>query len=488
MPSLILALSSDFFPSTTAGSRIALLMLLLVALSCAPSKEPADNKPNIIVVLVDDMRWDEFSAAGHAYIKTPNIDRIAKEGVYFKNAFCTTPLCSPSRASFLTGQYAHTNGIVDNTARNEQSHQLKTFPLVLEEAGYETAFIGKWHMGNDDSPRAGFDFWVSLKGQGEAIDPNLNIDGKQEQVKGYVTDILTDFSLKFIEKKRSTPFLLYLSHKALHPNIIQNNDGSTANIGEGGFVAAHRHKGMYRESVFRRRPNHGIPPEDKPALMRKIGELPPLGKETATPEQVIRDRSEMLMAVDESLGKIMDALVKAGELDNTIIVFASDHGYWYGEHGLNDERRLAYEEGIRIPLLIRYPKKITAGLSPDEMVLSIDLAPTLLELAGLKPAEKMEGMSLLPLLKGSDTTWRKSLLIEYYSDTVFPRIDKMGYKAVRTERYKYIQYQDLTGMDELYDLKSDPYELNNLVNNAESKLLLDEMKLELGKLSSPESK
>jgi len=180
----------------------------------------------------------------------------------------------------------------------------------------------------------------------------------------------------------------------------------------------------------------------------------------------------------------MEVLENSGELDNTIIVFASDHGYWYGEHGLNDERRLAYEEGIRIPLLIRYPKKIPAGLSAEEMVLSIDLAPTLLEFAGFKPDDKMEGRSLIPLLNGSDTSWRKSLLVEYYSDTVFPRIDKMGYKAVRTERYKYIQYQDLTGMDELYDLQSDPHELNNLVNKTEARTLLLEMKEELGKLLS----
>jgi N-acetylglucosamine-6-sulfatase len=218
--------------------------------------------------------------------------------------------------------------------------------------------------------------------------------------------------------------------------------------------------------------------------MRKIGDLPPLSGETETTEQTIRDRSEMMMAVDEGLGKIMEALESLGELDNTIIVFASDHGYWYGEHGLNDERRLAYEEGIRIPLLIRYPEKIRAGFAPEEMVLSIDVAPTLLELAGLKPGEKMEGVSLLPLLESSRVAWRRSFLVEYYSDIVFPRIEKMGYKAVRTERYKYIRYLELEGMDELYDLQSDPYELNNLINTSEGKNLLVEMKSELNKLLS----
>jgi N-acetylglucosamine-6-sulfatase len=282
-----------------------------------------------VVVLVDDMRWDEYGMAGHAYIKTPTIDRIAKEGVTFKNAFCATPLCSPSRASFLTGQYVHTNGIIDNTARDERSHQLHTFPRILHGAGYRTAFIGKWHMGNDDSPRPGFDLWVSMQGQGEAIDPNLNINGRREQVKGYVTDVLTDYSLQFVRQARSEPFLLYLSHKALHPNIIQQNDGSTVNIGEGGYIPADRHKGMYRESLFERRPNHGVPPIDKPALMRQIGNLIPLSKVTELVESTIRDRAEMLMAVDESLGKIIAALKEEGKLDNTVVVFTSDHGFWY---------------------------------------------------------------------------------------------------------------------------------------------------------------
>src|SRR5688572_2416250 len=167
----------------------------------APSTQP--RRPNIVMVLVDDMRWDDMRAAGHPFIDTPNIDRLAKEGAQFSNAFATTPLCSPSRASFLTGQYAHTNGIIDNTARNEQSHGLNTFPKHLHNSGYATAFIGKWHMGNDDSKRPGFDYWVSLKGQGEAVDPALNIDGKQQTAKGYVTDILIDHSVRFINQERN---------------------------------------------------------------------------------------------------------------------------------------------------------------------------------------------------------------------------------------------------------------------------------------------
>ena len=444
--------------------------------------EQETSPPNLIVVLVDDLRWDEIGVAGHPFIQTPNIDRIAAEGAYFTNAFTIAPLCSPSRASLLTGLYPHAHGIIDNTARNAQSHQLPTFPRRLQRAGYETAFIGKWHMGNDDTPRPGFDRWVAMKGQGEAIDPQLNIDGERTTVEGYSTDILTDQAVRFITRPRTEPFLLYLAHKALHPNIRQRDDGSVEVIGQGGFVPADRHRGMYADAVIPRRPNAFIPPSDKPALARRIGEMPLLGPDTATSEQTIRERSEMLMAVDDGLGRMLDTLEAMGQLDNTVVVVTSDHGYWYGEHGLSAERRLAYEEAIRIPWLIRYPRRIPAGSTPQQLALSIDLAPTLLDLAGQPPDESLHGRSLVPVARGEATEWRSSFLIEYYSDTVFQRIVNMGYQAVRTERFKYIQYRDLEGMDELYDLAEDPYELNNLIDHPEAQTTLDAMKRELAAL------
>jgi N-acetylglucosamine-6-sulfatase len=475
-----LAFMKSFFTTPAACYFVCLMALT----SCNTSVKETDQgkRPNIIVVLVDDMRWDEYGEAGHNYIKTPNIDRIAKEGVSFKNAFATTPLCSPSRASFLTGQYAHTNGIVDNQAHNELSHQLNTFPKQLHENGYATAFIGKWHMGNDDTPRLGFDYWASLRGQGEATDPGLNINGQQQTVKGYVTDILIDQSLLFINQKREQPFLLYLAHKALHPNVVQRDDGSTSNIAQGGFVAADRHKGMYDSALFARRPNYNISPIDKPALARKIDGLPPLSAETSTKEKTIRERSEMLMAVDEGLGIILKALEDKGELDNTIIVFTSDHGYWYGEHCLDEERRLAYEEAIRIPMLVRYPSLIKAGSASDQMVLSIDLAPTLLEMAGVTQGNQLQGKSWMPIFNETVKDWRNSFLVEYYSDTVFPRMQNMGYKAVRNQQYKYIRYVDLEGMNELYDIVNDPYELHNVIDDPEMAGVLSEMKEELNLL------
>jgi len=476
----------DHLTVLARASRIgaATSALVLLGLSgCVP--EPT-SRPNIVVILVDDMRWDDFGAGGHPFVETPNIDRVANEGARFLNAFASTPLCSPSRASFLTGLYAHTNGIEDNLARDETSHLLPTFPRVLDNDGYATAFIGKWHMGNDDSPRPGFDRWVAMRGQGEAVDPVLNIDGTRTPTTGYVTDVLTDFSVDFIEEHADEPFLLYVSHKAMHPNIFQADDGSSRALPGGqpsGFVAAERHRGRYADAVIERRPNASVPISGKPALQRQIGNLPPLVPGGGTPDRTVRGRLEMLLGVDESTGRILDALDAVGQLDNTVVVVAGDHGYFYGEHGLGGERRLAYEESARIPLLVRYPPGIPAGTTPAQLVMNIDVAPTLLELAGSTPARPLHGRSLVPLLGGEIADeWRSSLLIEYYTDTVFRRIVTMGYKAVRTDRYKYIDYLELEGMDELYDLENDPYELDNLISDPEYEAILAEMRAELERL------
>jgi N-acetylglucosamine-6-sulfatase len=339
-------------------------------------------------------------------------------------------------------------------------------------------------MGNDDSPRPGFTHWVAMPGQGEAIDPHLNVEGERLQAKGYVTDVLTDYVERFVAGANGQPFLAYLAHKAIHPNVIQQDDGRVVPMpGQpGGFVAAERHRGRYAGRTMPRRANAFRAPVDKPALMRPIAGLPPLGRATATTDEEIRGRTEMLLGVDDSLGRILAALDKGGVLDDTVVVFTSDHGYFYGEHGLNEERRLAYEETIRIPLIIRYPPRIKGGTVASQMVLSIDLAPTLLELAGLTPGPHLQGRSLVPVFSGPAATWREAFLIEYYSDTVFPRVLNMGYSAVRTAKAKYIQYRDLQGMDELYDLQADPYEEHNLIDAPEAGTLRASLQEELRRL------
>jgi len=342
---------------TRLGRAACLLSTALACVLLGPGL-PASalpERPNIIFILMDDLRWDEMD---YPFVRVPNIQRIAREGVRFTNAFVTTPLCSPSRASILTGQYAHKHGITDNTDRSKRSHELLTFPRLLHDAGYETAFIGKWHMGLDDNARPGIDHWVSVKGQGSYIDPEFNVNGKRETIPGYFTDILNRFALDFLKQKHAKPYLLYISHKAVHPDLVQNADGSLSDPSAGKFIPAERHKQLYAGATIPHRANYERAAEGKPALLRPIAGVTPLGPKTGTDDETIRDRLRILASVDEGLGQILETLEAQGDLDNTFIMFTSDEGYFYGEHGLSVERRLAYEESARIPLFARWPKLI----------------------------------------------------------------------------------------------------------------------------------
>ncbi len=454
-------------------SFIRVFVALVVVVAYAANGRAADEprRPDIIFILVDDLRWDELGCTGHPFAKTPNIDRIAQEGMRFRNAFTSAPLCSPSRACLLTGQHVSHHGILDNTNRSEHSHKLQTFPLALQKSGYDTAYIGKWHMGNDDSARPGYDRWVSMKGQGTSFDPLLNVDGQQVEHEGHTTDVLNRYAAEFVSAggEGTKPMCLYLAHKALHPELIQRDDGSITDPDAKDFMPAKRHEKLYENAAVPRRLNVLDDLTGKPALQRRIEGLPRLGSATGTSDKTVRDRQRMLAAVDEGVGQLFAALEKAGRLDDAIIILTSDHGYWYGEHGLSVERRLAYEEAIRIPLLIRFPSKIAAGQTHDAMALTIDLAPTVIELTESDPLPKarMDGRSLVPLFGGeAPNDWRKAFRIEYNTDTVFPRVLTMGYRAIRTERWKYIRYLDLDGMDELYDLREDPYEMRNVIGEA----------------------
>jgi N-acetylglucosamine-6-sulfatase len=442
--------------------RQALPMLAAPVLAAAPAK-----RPNIVFILVDDLRWDALGYAGHPFAQTPNIDRLAQEGARFTNAFVTTPLCSPSRASFLTGQYVHKHGVEGNGDNAALSHRLITFPKLLHDAGYETGYFGKWHMGNDDSPRPGFDRWVSFRGQGVYNDPEFNIDGNRQQQEGYMTDLLSRYAVDFIRAPHTKPFCVYLAHKAVH----------------GPFTPAARYTADFSDREIPRAPSAKVEPEGKPALTRPLPVDPARkagAKKNAGPvgpsDELVRNQLRCLRSIDDGVGGILKALADTGKLKETVVIFTSDNGYFWGEHKLGD-KRWAYDESIRIPMVISHSGSIAEGLRVGEMALNIDIAPTVLALAGLKPPKSMHGRSLMPLFGKGEARWRNSFAAEYFAEPNFPRAP--SWHCLRTAEWKYVRYPDLTASDELYHLRSDRYELKNLIDEPRVAKVLKELRREL---------
>ncbi len=482
---------------------LILATLLALVFACGPQPEPesedtqvytADphSRPNIIVIVVDDLRWDELAIAGHPFLETPNIDALAEEGAFFSNAFHSVPLCSPNRASILTGQYPSRHGIIDNVARNRMSHRLNTFPQALQADGYETAYFGKWHMGNDPTPRPGFDRWVAIPGQGRTMNPELFEDGRIHEVEGYITDVLTDRAVDFILADRERPFFFYIGHKAIHPDAVQLDDGSVDLSVPRGYVPAPRHRGQYEEMEFSRRPNAITTLGDlegKPAIQQALAAkysaeiVDEFGEEELDPgssNETIRRRAEMLLAVDDGLGRIVETLDQEGILDETLILFTSDNGFFYGEHGLSLERRMPYEESIRAPLIVRYPPAATPGTIVEDLVASVDIAPTVLEMAGTPIGDHIQGQSFVESLRGAATHPRSSIFVEFFTyENPFPWLVNMDYRAIRTDRYKYIHWMQFPEWGELYDLTEDPYELRNLVDDPTMAPVLEQLREEL---------
>ena len=474
-------LSRRHFLSAVGTSVLALSLKGTQALA-----QPAKSKPNFLFILTDDQRYDAMGFMGHPFLKTPNIDRLRYEGGWLKNAFCTTSLCSPSRASFLTGTYPSRHGIMANDMgfdfdfdKTPSYHQ-----ILREKAGYKSAFIGKWHMGLfHDRPRPGFDYWLSFKDQGVYIDPSLNENGREFTAKGYTTDILNEATLKWLDVNGSDPFCLYLSHKAVHQP----------------FLPAERHKGMYAGKTLKEPVSYSDPMTDKPLWQRALvkewvkdcyrsrdyrEEKPARQIPDSYPERKYkfepfqRDYFECIAAVDEGIGAILDKLKALGQLDNTVIVFAGDNGYFMGEHRMGDKRS-AYEESMRIPMLIRYPKMVKPGSTFEQLVLNIDLAPTFFELAGVDKPSWVQGDSMVRLFKGSDD-WRKSFLYSYWVDINYPQYPRM--LAVRTEDWKLVIYPDTDEKSELYDLKHDPYEMTNLIDDPACRAKAAELRREIDRL------
>ncbi len=416
----------------------------------------AARRPNIVFILSDDHRYDAMSCMGHPFIKTPNLDRLSREGIHFNNAFVTTSLCSPSRASFLTGQYARTHGVKNNYTPWSEANT--TFLELLKKGGYDTAFIGKWHMPGRLPKLRGVDRFVTFTvngGQGKYYNCPLIVDGvKTPSRKQYITEELADYAIEFMKEERDNSFCLYLSFKAVHA----------------GFKPAPEQRGIYDKVKIK------LPPKANNWITMVDGNFPhsmigPL-------RGFIRDYSETVVSMDVQIGRVLDALDRLGIADNTAIIYAGDNGYMWGEHRLFD-KRWAYEESIRIPFMMRYPGFMKQpGRKAGQMVLNIDVAPTVLDIAGLSPPGDMEGRSVLPLLKEPGMRGREAFLYEYFIDFPYnvPRIN-----AVRTNSHIYIQYAGRK-RNELFDIVNDPSQRHNLAGSEKHRGLLRSMRKKLHSL------
>ena len=419
---------------------------------------------NVIFILSDDHRYDFMSFLNTPeFLQTPNMDRMARKGAYLKYATVSTSLCSPSRASVLTGQYAHKHGVVDNNTLVPKGTRF--FPQDLQNAGYQTAFMGKWHMGGaTDAPRPGFDRWISFRGQGVYFNPVLNVDGEKVKREGHISDILTEYALNWLQKERDPdkPYFLYLSHKAVHAM----------------FEPATRHLNKY-EDVKLKYPDTMADTEanykDKPAWV-KAQRNSWHGVDYMYHGQMDFDTfykryCETLLSVDESIGKVLDH-VDEKERGSTLVMYMGDNGFSFGEHGLIDKRQM-YESSMRVPMLAYAPGVIAPGTVVEELVQNIDVGPTVLEVAGLATPERMDGQSFLKLLEGKKIPWREEAFYEYYWERNFPHTPTVH--GVRTKRYKYIHYHGIWDLDELYDLQNDPDEKHNLIHDPQQKERVDAM-------------
>jgi N-acetylglucosamine-6-sulfatase len=417
---------------------------------------PGVRPRNVVFILSDDHRFDAMSFMGHAFAQTPEMDKMAARGVHLKNAFVTTSLCSPSRASILTGLYTFRHRVIDNNRLVPKGTLF--FPQWLREAGYATAYVGKWHMGGaSDEPRPGFDHWVSFRGQGHYLPPNpnytLNVNGQRVKQEGYITDELTDYAVDWLEKQSGDgkPFFLYLSHKAVHAN----------------FTPAKRHEGKFTDLPF-------VCPKTGAKIVENSGNRPrwlrdqrnswhgvdfPYHSELEI-EKYYKRYCEALCAVDDSIGRVMAQLRKMGVFDDTLVIYMGDNGFMFGEHGLID-KRVAYEASIRVPMLMQCPSLFKGGQVVEQVVANIDIAPTVMDAMGLQKPPHMDGRSFLPLARGEEIKWRDYFLYVYYWEKNFPQSPTVF--SLRGDRYKYITYYGLWDVDELYDIQADPDETRNLL-------------------------
>ncbi len=511
---------------------IALTFLLF---SCSQSKinnsknppSTIEENPNIVFIMTDDHTKQAMSAYGSKLINTPNIDRIANEGIRFDRSFVTNSICAPSRAVSLTGKYSSVNGLRDNRDRFDGSQQ--TFPKLLQKAGYQTIMIGKWHLKSEPT---GFDSWRILPGQGNYYNPTfISSDGESKKHEGYVTNLITDFALKELKQRdTSKPFALLYFHKAPHRNWMPDikdlglykdkkiplpktfyDDYNTR--GKPAHEQDMRIENLYNSFDMKLHLSDGekdssggndkfdaisnwdlvyrsLTTNQKTAWDNAYNSENKSFKEAGLSgneliewkyQRYIKDYLLTVKSVDDNVGRLLDYLEKEGLSENTMIIYTSDQGFYLGEHGWYD-KRFMYEESFSMPLAIRYPNKIIPGSTTKKLVMNLDLAPTILDYAGVEIPEDMQGISLRPLTENnkSNDIWRKAVYYHYYE---YPHgwHKVHAHRGVRTDRYKLIHFYDINEW-ELYDLKKDPSEVNNIYNNTDYSKIKKDLKEELLRL------
>ncbi len=479
--------------------HLVLLTLLILIWSCA-RQEPL--RPNIIFIMTDDHAYQAVGAYGSEINSTPNLDRIADEGILFRNSFVCNSICAPSRAALLTGKHSHSNGHLDNRNRFDSSQV--TFPKLLQEAGYQTALIGKWHLKSEPT---GFDYWNILPGQGSYYNPDFIEMGRKYRVTGYATTLITDMAIDWMDKRdRDKPFCLLVHHKAPHRNWMPDTadldlyDGTVFPVPETFFdtyqgrqAAAEQEMSVMKdmrmasdlkitgadgdslsqsEKDYLWYVNNRLTPDQRKAWLSEYDSIssaynanPPVGDSLALYKlnRYLTDYLRTIQSVDRNTGRLLDYLESEGLLKNTLVVYTSDQGFYLGEHGWFD-KRFMYEESFRTPLMMRLPEGLTAHGDIEQMVQNIDFAPTFLELAGVRPPEEMQGVSLVPLLSGSKTKgWRDALYYHYYEFPAEHAVKR--HYGIRTDRYKLIHFYNDIDRWELYDLSTDPHEMSNLIDD-----------------------
>jgi len=444
----------------------------------ASAERSSATRPNILFIMADDHASHAISCYGSRINSTPNIDRIGKGGMRFDNCFCTNSICAPSRAVILTGKYSHLNGVRTNSEKFDGSQQ--TFPKLLQKAGYQTAMIGKWHLKSEPT---GFDYWNILPGQGLYHNPRMINMGKREKHRGYVTDIITDLCLEWLKQRENDkPFLLMYHHKAPHRRWepddkhmhmyedIEIPQPETFNDDYRTRSDAARQQEMTVEKHLTESDVKGKPPEGLTGADLKNWYY----------QRYIKDYLRCIASIDDNVGRVLDYLDESGLSRNTIVVYTSDQGFYLGDHGWFD-KRFMYEQSLRMPLLVRYPKVIEAGTVNSDIVLNLDFAETFLDYGGVPIPKDMQGRSLRPLFEGrTPSDWRTSMYYHYYE---YPAVHSVKrHYGIRTKRYKLIHfYYDIDAW-ELFDLAEDPLELNNVYDDPSYKDIVAELKAELAQL------